>query len=307
MLKVSIIMPIYNAEQYLHRAINSILSQTINDWELILIDDGSTDSSSSICEQYAIQDKRIKVIHKMNEGVAMARDAGIKLAQGEYSIHVDSDDWIEPTMLKELYNKAQIDNADIVITDYYINSNHKQYISKQTPTSLDSNSILIEILQGRLFGALWNKLIRTSLYNTYTLQFFSKINYREDVLICAQILQHTNINISYLNKAFYHYFINQDSITHKITRKTYQNQICFQKKLDEILIDKRYQEAKNFSALVIFTEGFINNCLTKQEIAHEFKKNESTAFHYSKGIRWRLGYFLIKIGYYKLAHTLLKY
>lgn len=300
-------MPVYNAEKYLHRAINSILSQTMKEWELILINDGSTDSSGSICEAYTVQDKRIKVIHKKNEGVAIARKTGIENASGEYSIHFDSDDWADSTMLEELYDKAKIENSDIVIADYFINTNYKQYISKQKPTKLIPSSVLIDILQGKLFGALWNKLIRTNLYNMYNALFFKEINYREDMLICAQILQHSNISISYLNKAFYHYFINQDSITHKISRKTYQDQISFQKKLENILMDKQYESAKSFLALSIFTEGFINNCLTKQEIENEFKKHELAALYYSKSIRWRLGYLFIKLRFYKLAHILLKY
>lgn len=307
MLKVSIIMPVYNAEKYLHRAINSILSQTMKEWELILINDGSTDSSASICEEYTDLDERVKVIHKENEGVAIARKIGIENATGEYSIHFDSDDWAEPTMLEELYNKAKIENSDMVIADYFINTDYKQYISKQKPTKLISSSILIDILKGKLFGALWNKLIRTNLYNIYNASFFKGINYREDMLICVQLLQHLNIRISYLNKAFYHYFINQNSITHKISRKTYQNQILFQKKLESILTDKQFESAKNFLALSIFTEGFINNCLTKQETANEFKKHEFTAFHYSESFRWRLGYFFIKLHFYRLAHILLKY
>lgn len=307
MPKISIIMPVFNAEKYLNRAINSVLSQTIKDWELIIVNDGSTDSTFSICEKFTILDKRIKVIHKKNEGVAMARKTGIENAVGEYSIHFDSDDWAEPTMLEELYLKAKTEKADIVIADFFINEKDKQYISKQKPTVLAPNSILVDILQGKLFGALWNKLIRTELYSIYNATFYNNINYREDVLICAQILRNQNIEISYLDKPFYHYFANQNSITHKISRATYQNQIEFLKKINEILTDKQYNQAKDFTSLCIFLDGFINNCFTKEEIASEFKKNEYFALHYTKSLRWKLGYFLIKLGYYKLAHLFIKY
>lgn len=300
-------MPIYNAEKYLHKAINSILSQTINDWELILIDDGSTDSSSSICEQYAIQDKRIKVIHKINEGVAMARDAGIKLAQGEYSIHVDSDDWIEPIALEELYKRAQKENADIVISDYFINENNKQVLSLQCPNTTNPNLILINILNKTLFGALWNKLIRTELYQKYNLKFFQNINYCEDVLICAQLLKHSEVKVVYLNKALYHYRINFNSITHNISRQHYLVRKMFQTKLDEILTDNIYIKSKQISALGVFTEGFMNNCLTIKEIHDEFIKNQYAAFHYVNSPRWLLGYLFIKIGCYKIARLFIRY
>ena len=94
----SIICAVYNAQNTIKKCIDSILSQTVKDWELLLIDDGSTDDSSKICDEYASRDNRIKVIHKKNEGVAATRQCGIDIAQGEYMIHVDPDDWIENTL-----------------------------------------------------------------------------------------------------------------------------------------------------------------------------------------------------------------
>lgn len=307
MLKVSIIMPVYNAEKYLHRAINSILSQTMKEWELILINDGSTDSSASICEEYTDLDERVKVIHKENEGVAIARKIGIENATGEYSIHFDSDDWAEPTMLEELYNKAKIENSDMVIADYFINDKKKQILCKQEPTSLQPSKVLIDIFNNKLFGALWNKLIRTNLYKKYSATFFYGINYCEDVLVCAQIMKHQEVKIAYLDKAFYHYYINENSITHIITRKVYKSRKLYQEKLNEILTEKFYDKAKKISSLNIFTEGFMNKCLSKQEIISEFKNNEYAAFHYVKSPRWLIGYFMIKIKCYSIAHIFIKY
>lgn len=308
MTKISIIMPVYNAEKMIKNAINSILKQTLESWELLLINDGSTDNSSQICDAYSLQDNRIRVIHKKhNEGVAMARQTGIDNALGEYSIHVDADDWIEPTMLEQLYNKAQIENADIVIVDYFINSNGKQILCKQKPTSLHPNNVLIDIFNNKIFGALWNKLIRINLYRKYNVQFFYGINYCEDVLVCTQILKHNEIKIAYLNNAFYHYFINNSSITHNITYETYKIRKLYQQKLNEILTDKIYDKAKMISSLSIFAEGFMNKCLSKPEIIREFKKNEYAAFHYVKSPRWLIGYFLIKIRCYSIAHKFIRY
>lgn len=308
MIKVSIIMPVYNAERMITNAINSILKQTLKSWELLLIDDGSKDNSPQICDEYSLKDPRIKVIHKKNnEGVAMARQTGIDNVMGEYSIHIDADDWIEPTMLEELYNTAQIENADIVIADYFINMNNKQLLCKQKPTSLQPQDTLIDIFNNKLFGALWNKLIRTTLYKKYNAKFFNGIDYCEDVLICAQIMKHKEIRIAYLNKAFYHYLINDNSITHNITRQTYEIRKLYQQKLNEILTDKLYDRSKMISALNIFAEGFMNKCLSKQEIASEFKKNEFAAFHYVKSLRWLIGYFMIKIKCYSIAYKLIQY
>ena len=117
---VSIIVPIYNSERYLHRCIDSLLLQSYEDIEFILVDDGSRDNSGTICDDYSVKDDRIKVIHQSNQGVSVARQTGLDHSSGEYIIHVDSDDWIEPTAIESLYEKAQKDDADMVISDYWI-------------------------------------------------------------------------------------------------------------------------------------------------------------------------------------------
>ena len=99
---VSVIVPVYNAEPYIRRCLDSISAQTFKDFEVILIDDGSPDHCGAICDEYARQDSRFRVIHKENEGVAVARQCGIDNAQGTYSIHCDPDDWVEPNWLEEL-------------------------------------------------------------------------------------------------------------------------------------------------------------------------------------------------------------
>lgn len=116
--KISIIVPVYKAEPYLHRCVDSILAQTFTEWELILVDDGSPDQSGKICDEYAKKDQRVKVIHKVNGGVSSARQKGLDEARGEYTIHADPDDWAEPNMLEELYNEASKKEADMVMCDF---------------------------------------------------------------------------------------------------------------------------------------------------------------------------------------------
>ena len=113
--KISIICPIYQAEKTIHRCVDSVLSQTFSDFELLLIDDGSSDASGVICDEYAIKDQRVKVFHKDNGGVASARQMGIDESSGGYTIHIDSDDWVEPCMLSDLYDYALKYDADNVI------------------------------------------------------------------------------------------------------------------------------------------------------------------------------------------------
>lgn len=229
--KISIIVPVYKAEKYIEKCINSILNQSFNDYELLLIDDGSPDNSGKICDEYAKKDSRIKVFHKKNEGVSSARQIGIDQAKGEYSIHVDADDWIEQEMLSDMYNYACQKNADIVLTDYFHNNN--QYIT-QDISNLNKYEILNSIISGKLMGVLWNKLIKTQLYSLYNIRFPKGINYCEDVWVVTQLLCNS-VTISYLNKAYYHYMDNNQSITRNITYDIIQQRIQYVKDIKNLL------------------------------------------------------------------------
>lgn len=164
-MKISVIIPAYNAQKSISRLIESLLSQTLKEFEILLIDDGSTDGTAGICDEYASKHTQlptIKVFHKKNEGVAMARQLGIDNACGEYSIHADTDDWVEPTMLEEMYNKAVEENADVVICDFYANDGNMENYIKQQPDALDHISILHGLFQ-QLHGSCWNQTRETSL------------------------------------------------------------------------------------------------------------------------------------------------
>lgn len=115
---ISVIIPVYNAEKTIKKTLDSIREQTFLNFEVIMIDDGSTDASGDICDEYTRYDKRFKVKHKQNQGVSAARQDGIDMSKGEYTIHIDPDDWVEQPMLKELYRKAVESNADMVICDF---------------------------------------------------------------------------------------------------------------------------------------------------------------------------------------------
>lgn len=200
---VSIIVPVYNAEKTIDRCVQSILKQTLDSFEIILIDDGSPDNSGRLCDEYAERDSRILVIHKENEGVSAARQNGIDAARGEYIIHVDPDDWIESTMLEELYAKAVSDNADMVICDFYENILSEQRYHKQEPSSLQPSIVLRELFQ-QLHGSCCNKFVKRICYSNYNIKFPSDIYYCEDLYVVASLVKN-NIKLSYLPRAFYHY------------------------------------------------------------------------------------------------------
>ncbi len=140
--KVSVIVPVYKAEKYIHRCLGSLVNQTLHDIEIILVDDGSPDNSRKICDDYAAKDNRIKVIHKENGGVSSARNAGIKAATGEYSIHCDPDDWVELTAYEKLYNKAKETDADMVVCDYYAVTNGNVCVVCETDFCNDYKSAI---------------------------------------------------------------------------------------------------------------------------------------------------------------------
>lgn len=118
MIKVSIVIPVFNVQKYLHECLDSLINQTLKDIEIICINDGSTDNSLNILKEYALKDSRIKVIDKENEGQGIARNLGIELAQGEFIGFVDPDDWLEPEMLEMMYNQAKVLFSQVVICDY---------------------------------------------------------------------------------------------------------------------------------------------------------------------------------------------
>ncbi|MFS2915903.1 glycosyltransferase family 2 protein [Phocaeicola dorei] len=172
--KISIIIPIYNAEKYLCRCVDSIIVQTFTDFELLLIDDGSLDDSKQICDKYARKDIRIQVFHKENGGVASARQLGMDYVRGKYFIHVDSDDWIEPDMLERMVGMAEAENAEIVVSDFFIDRRGGEIVyKKQEPSLVDSKSFLQEILKGKLIGTLWNKLVCTDLWKKCNAHFIN--------------------------------------------------------------------------------------------------------------------------------------
>ena len=122
-LKVSVIIPVYNVEQYLNQCLDSVINQTLKDIEIICVDDGSTDNSFKMLEEYAQKDNRIKVIHQKNKGAAAARNEGLYIAQGKYLSFLDSDDFFEIDMLEQMYNCAEKYNTDIVVCKSKVISN----------------------------------------------------------------------------------------------------------------------------------------------------------------------------------------
>lgn len=221
---VSVICPVYQAEAYLHRCADSILAQSFTDFELLLIDDGSRDRSGEICDEYAAKDGRVHVIHQANGGVCSARNRGIEEARGEYTIHVDPDDWVEPDFLSALYEQAQSAGADMVICDYILHWEGKSLLQRQQPTALDHKSLLYDLLH-TLHGSCWNKLVRRRCYQERGLRFPDGLTIWEDLYFNASLCIQPMV-VAYLPKALYHYdySINANSLVRRGNQKSLDDQ-----------------------------------------------------------------------------------
>lgn len=196
-IKVSVIMPIYNAGEYLSRAIGDVLNQTLNELELICVDDGSTDNSLDIIESFASRDNRVKVISQANGGSSVARNTGLAEASGEYIIFLDADDFYEDSLLQSLYDTAVRDDLDIAVTrfDIYNDSQDKYSTPLDEPHSaifvpggVTSKNEHPDYILSSTTGYVWNKLFRASFIKDKELLFDPELYVFEDVLFVASAL-----------------------------------------------------------------------------------------------------------------------
>lgn len=269
---ISIICAIYNSERTIRRCIDSILSQSETNFELILVNDGSIDSSGRICDEYALSDSRVKIVHKENEGVAATRQVGIEIAAGEYMMHVDPDDWIEPDALQIMLNAVRKTNALIAICDYCLIERNGMKIIRQSPATLTSSSMIEGILDGYLLGGVCNKLISRKLYGGGT-KFTRGIDYCEDVLYLAELCSFNNFTISYVDKPLYNYDKSEGlSITSgKFTKQKYRSYKRFISQLGIVypcLSDNHLTRMVSELAL----KAFANDFLTPKEFYEDFHK-----------------------------------
>lgn len=212
MAMISIIVPVYNVEQYLSRCIDSILNQTFTDFELLLIDDGSPDKSGEICDEYALKDSRIRVFHKDNGGVSSARNLGLDNANGEWIYFVDADDMLYKDALETLFSRAS-NNIDSVIGGFTrFGANIKDIKVDDIEAVWCYKKALLDfyhpIYQYNNWY-LWNRLFRHSIINNSNLRFNEDIYFKEDGLFVVKFLCMSKQNVYVTTKPVYKYFINR--------------------------------------------------------------------------------------------------
>ena len=202
--KVSIIIPAYNAEKFIERCLDSVAAQTMPDFECIIVDDGSTDKTAEIAKRFVLKDTRFKLlINTENQGQSASRQKALDESSGIYTIHIDSDDWVEATLLEDLIPYAEATESDMVIFDWIQTTQNEDIYESQQPKSLVPHVLLGQMLRPDLHASLCNKLIKRSLYSKYGIQFIPGM-LMEDQYICLCLLSHP-IKIGYFPKALYHY------------------------------------------------------------------------------------------------------
>lgn len=206
---VSVIVPVHNAQNTLRRCVNSIIHQEYTDLELLLVDDGSTDDSGVICDEFAAKDSRVAVIHKENTGVSDARNAGIARASGKYLQFVDSDDWITPDATKRFVKTAEENQCDLVIADFYrVIGNRlspKGNIDEAGAFSREKYAAyMMESPADFYYGVLWNKLFRREIVEKYGLRMDSSVSWCEDFMFNLEYIRYAEVFCSIQIPLYYY-------------------------------------------------------------------------------------------------------
>lgn len=216
MEKISVILPIYNVEKFLKQSVESVLNQTYKNLEIILVDDGTKDSSDKMCDEYAKKDSRIKVIHKENGGLSTARNAGLDIATGKYVMFLDADDFFEPNSCEVLYNEIEKRQADYVVGNY-IHVTHdgiKWENPLFDPNLYDNFKLSITDYQKSFFvmnSVVWNKIFRRDFIEQNKLRFIPKA-LAEDAIFSTYCYVHTD-NAYFINDVVYNYRQNEENVS----------------------------------------------------------------------------------------------
>ena len=247
---VSISVPVYKTERDLRRCVESLLNQTLRDIEIILVDDGSPDNCGIICDEYAAKDARIKVIHKENGGSSSARKEGLKHCTGIYYTVCDSDDWVEPTMYEELYQRAVETNADIVACDYYSEYGNGKQVRSVSYTYTTQEQYIEDLMLRTTSVNTWSKLFRRDMIRDLGIDYTEGVNLGEDGLFLFKTLLVPQ-KIATLPRALYHYQrdMNSASYTNNITLKGIENAAYLHYWKAENYKDSRYDRAHQHSLI----------------------------------------------------------
>ncbi len=289
-MKLSIIVPVYKAEKYISRCVDSILAQTFKDFELILIDDGSPDNSGNICDEYAEKDNRIKVIHQQNKGCSAARNAGIKQAQGEYIGFVDSDDWINSLMYEKLLEILEKYDADIVKSGFDLTDGKDSHSYELFDKSLtvEEENILDYYYMGAKGSVIWNAVYKAEIVKKVIFPVGCRY---EDVYASYMYLALAKRAV-FVRDCYYNYFDNPEAFTRAGNgQKEHDDRLAVVKKIvndvegKDIVSHKEKERLKNLYARAFY--HYIRDSKTVHEISCEEFKNTVHYLDLRRSLRFR--------------------
>lgn len=292
---ISIVVPIYNMEKYLVKCLDSIVGQTYENLEIILVNDGSKDSSLTICREYAQRDKRIVVLDKENGGQGSARNTGMDVATGEWIGFIDSDDWIVPDMYEVLLGHCLRHNADIGVCDVFTETPVEK---NEVIKVMDYSEFYPELIYDSISSHPCNKLFRRSLYeqNSHGRIRFSDRNSVDDMMIMPEIFDDAH-KIVITNRTLYCYFnAREDSVSnssHTVHLNSYERSIAFQKRY-KIAKERGYETEQIFSKAISFGIGafgrmenfkgkYQNEMAAFRQYVHAHRKQIKENSHLSRG------------------------
>ncbi len=232
---ISIIIPIYNSEIYLKKCIESVVNQTYKELEIILLDDGSTDASREICEEYEKKDRRIRLVRLTNKGVSNARNLGLKIATGEYVSFIDSDDNVDPNFIMKMYDSCKKNDTEICVVN--VNYEYSNQIERplQLETKILSKEEYYKALTGGAKGFVTNKMYKKSILND--IYFDTEITIGEDLLFNVKVAKNVK-RISILNEYLYNYYQNPKSAYNSTYNEKKISEIYAYDKVLEIVKEK---------------------------------------------------------------------
>ncbi len=263
-MKISVIIPVYNAEKFLHKCLDSVLNQTFKDYEIILVNDGSKDNSGAICDEYAEKYDFIRAFHKENGGASSARNYGMKLAQGEYINFVDADDWMELDMYEKLVNAAG-DGVDLVMcnckrpdgnggyTEFNYNLPSGYYDREQILKYIYPCLIMQEHMDFNPLIAPWGKLYKRSLLADNDIYFDEELRFCEDELFSAIVSEKMQSFYYLNNEHLYIYYYNPNSSVTSFNAKKWGVYIdLYEKTRDRFADNKNYDFSRQLDLLIIY-------------------------------------------------------
>ena len=228
----SIIIPVFNVKDYLEKCVQSVTSQSFDNFEIIIIDDGSSDGSEKICDKLAQNDNRIKIIHKKNEGVAVARNTGIAKAVGEYILFLDSDDTFSPNLLENISNKISKTNADIIVFGYKRITENGKVLRVSYPKEDCTLEFMMSKIKDLPF-LLWAKSYKKTLFNALDLNAIRGITFSEDSYL-ALALQKQAKSTEFISDTGYNYLCRKTSVTQNMSEKNHLDRIKAVKLIDSL-------------------------------------------------------------------------